>query len=315
MAEYNHSVYRGLIIKGCLKEAMAYCDRFPQHQELLEKYEARFQQEKYLSYAVCPKLNQLLLAYQKYCRDVFYLEQVPEKADAALRQRLAGLLGLDESLSMEDLEEKEAAKAFAAEGFHFLGGKTSGYYGPYIWKTEELKRYAVQLPEGEQEYPVKFLDGFVFQGWMDYISFGIVRTGGWSNGDGLIHCVKPAYNLESESFQVSLLKHEAQHAADLARYPDMSNEDLEYRAKLVELVYSKERDLLTPFAQQAGDKNKANGHARAAARIAAGMERLLCRKREDFPALPHEEVMAAAGTLFAESCGEMAEKYGQEDAI
>lgn len=27
MAEYNHSVYRGLIIKGCLKEAMAYCGR------------------------------------------------------------------------------------------------------------------------------------------------------------------------------------------------------------------------------------------------------------------------------------------------
>lgn len=116
--------------------------------------------------------------------------------------------------------------------------------------------------------------------------------------------------MESESFQVSLLKHEAQHAADLARYPDMSNEDLEYRAKLVELVYSKERDLFTPFAQQAGDRNKANGHARAAARIAAGMERLLGRKRECFPALPHEEVMAAAGTLFAESCWEMAEKYG-----
>ncbi len=61
-----------------------------------------------------------------------------------------------------------------------------------------------------------------------------------------------------------ILKHEAQHAQDLSHYPCISQEDLEYRAKLVELIYSEERDLLADFQQQSGD---ANAHARAAKRI------------------------------------------------
>ncbi len=94
----------------------------------------------------------------------------------------------------------------------------------------------MELPEGTQDYAVKFLDGFIMKSWLDYISFGETGTGGWSNGDGLIHCVRAAWDLESEDFQVSLLKHEAQHAMDQVRYKDITNKELEYRAKLVELI-------------------------------------------------------------------------------
>ncbi|MCI9215395.1 MAG: hypothetical protein HFF75_09110, partial [Oscillospiraceae bacterium] len=191
--------------------------------------------------------------------------------------------------------------------FHFLGGRTGGCYGPYIWRTEELRRYEVELPEGVQEYAVKLLGGFVMESWLSYLTFGLSGTGGWSNGDGLIHCVKRHYDLKSESFRVSLLKHEAQHASDQGRYPGMSSADLEYRAKLVELIYSEERQLLGRFLQEADAANPSSGHGLAAERIVRGFARQ--QDGDGLAALPIETVRAAALELFRESSREMAEKY------
>lgn len=188
-------------------------------------------------------------------------------------------------------------------------GRTSGYYGPYISKVEELRHYKVELPEGTQDYAVKFLDGFIMKSWLDYISFGETGTGGWSNGDGLIHCVRAAWDLESEDFQVSLLKHEAQHAMDQVRYKDITNKELEYRAKLVELIYSKERRMLERFVSQADATRADNGHGLSAEHIVRGFEICLKKDRGRLAGLPIETVQTVARSLFAESCKEMAAKY------
>lgn len=291
--------------KGRLRPAMEYLAQFPEQAELYRQYMSLYQQEQYLSYDVDSQLQDILLAYQKYYRDAFYLEQSPEEATEGLRARLAGLLG-DGAASLDELEEL-AAEAFRAGGFHFLGGRTGGCYGPYIWRTEELRRYEVELPEGVQEYAVKLLGGFVMESWLSYLTFGLSGTGGWSNGDGLIHCVKRHYDLESESFRVSLLKHEAQHASDQGRYPGMSSADLEYRAKLVELIYSEERQLLGRFLQEADAANPSSGHGLAAERIVRGFARQ--QDGDGLAALPIETVRAAALELFRESSREMAEKY------
>ena len=291
--------------KGRLRPAMEYLARFPEQAELYQQYMSLYQQEQYLSYDVDSRLQDILLAYQKYYRDAFYLEQSPEEAAESLRARLAGLLE-GGAASLDELEEL-AAEAFRARGFHFLGGRTGGCYGPYIWRTEELRRYEVELPEGVQEYAVKLLGGFVMESWLSYLTFGLSGTGGWSNGDGLIHCVKRHYDLESESFQVSLLKHEAQHASDQSRYPGMSSADLEYRAKLVELIYSEERQLLGRFLQEADAANPGSGHGLAAERIVRGFARR--QDGDGLAALPIETVRAAALELFRESSREMAEKY------
>lgn len=291
--------------KGRLRPAMEYLAQFPEQAELYRQYMSLYQQEQYLSYDVDSQLQDILLAYQKYYRDAFYLEQSPEEAAEGLRARLAGLLG-DGAASLDELEEL-AAEAFRAGGFHFLGGRTGGCYGPYIWRTEELRRYEVELPEGVQEYAVKLLGGFVMESWLSYLTFGLSGTGGWSNGDGLIHCVKRHYDLESESFRVSLLKHEAQHASDQGRYPGMSSADLEYRAKLVELIYSEERQLLGRFLQEADAANPSSGHGLAAERIVRGFARQ--QDGDGLAALPIETVRAAALELFRESSREMAEKY------
>ena len=291
--------------KGRLRPAMEYLAQFPEQAELYRQYMSLYQQEQYLSYDVDSQLQDILLAYQKYYRDAFYLEKSPEEAAEGLRARLAGLLG-DGAASLDELEEL-AAEAFRAGGFHFLGGRTGGCYGPYIWRTEELRRYEVELPEGVQEYAVKLLGGFVMESWLSYLTFGLSGTGGWAHGDGLIHCVKRHYDLESESFRVSLLKHEAQHASDQSRYPGMSSADLEYRAKLVELIYSEERQLLGRFLQEADAANPGSGHGLAAERIVRGFARR--QDGDGLAALPIETVRAAALELFRESSREMAEKY------
>lgn len=303
---FDRGVFYGAVAGGKLKSALAYAGRFPDQAELLRKYESLFREERYLAYDVERDLNEILLLYQKYYRDAFYLEVGREEAEARLQKRLADLFQRPSNTALDDLEER-AAEAFRRRSFHFLGGRTGGYRGPYIWREEELRRYAVELPEGVQDYAVKLLDGFVSRSWAAYLSFGAAGTGGWSNGGGLIHCVREAYDLESEDFLVSLLKHEAQHASDLARYPGMSSGDLEYRAKLVELIYSNRRSLLDQFARQADGAGADNGHALAAWRIVRGFARRLNRPLGQ--PLPIGEVQAAARALFAESREEMERKY------
>lgn len=308
MEKFEKDILRGMIGKGNLRAAMAYLEQFPETAALYQKGVALYQQEHYLTYDVDAELNAILLVYQKYYRDVFYLELPAEEAAQRLRKRLAELFQAAPDSSLDDLEEM-AGTAFRRKSLHALMGRTSGYYGPYIWKAEELRHYAVTLPEGTQDYAVKLLDGFIMKSWLDYISFGETGTGGWSNGDGLIHCVRSAYDLESEDFQVSLLKHEAQHAMDQARYKDITNEELEYRAKLVELIYSKERRLLERFVSQADATRADNGHGLAAERIVGEFEARLKIDRSRIAELPIGTVQAVSRSLFAESCEKMAAKY------
>lgn len=294
--------------KGRLRAAMEYLAGYPEQAELYQKCESLFHQENYLSYDVDSGLQDILLAYQKYYRDAFYLELSPEDAAGRLRTRLAGLFQADPAAPLDELEEK-VAEAFRSRSLYALTGRTNGYYGPYIWRTEELRHYAVELPDGVQDYAVKLLDGFVMESWLSYLTFGMSGTGGWSNGGGLIHCVKHCYDLDAESFRVSLLKHEAQHAADQGRYPGMSAGDLEYRAKLVELIYSEERQMLDQFLREADTARADNSHGLAAERIIRGFEDQLHKPREALAGLAAQEVQSVSLALFRESAGEMDRKY------
>lgn len=308
MKKFEKDTLYEMIVKGNLRAAMTYLEQFPETAALYQKGVALYQKERYLTYDVDAELNEILLAYQKYYRDTFYLKLPAEEAAQRLRKRLAELFRAASDASLDELEGM-AGTAFRQKSFHALMGRTSGYYGPYIWKVEELRHYKVELPEGEQDYAVKFLDGFIMKSWLDYISFGKIGTGGWSNGDGLIHCVRDAYELESEDFQVSLLKHEAQHTMDQARYKNITNEELEYRAKLVELIYSRERRMLERFVSQADATKADNGHGLAAEHIVRGFEICLKKGRDSLTKLPLESVQTIAQSLFSESSEEIAAKY------
>lgn len=287
-------------LNGDIKGAIAYMRDHEEFKDILPAYVAIFENQKYRTYETSDSLNDILRLYQIYFRDTFYCGS-PE-AEAADKL----LTGLRALLNMPDVDEalltKQLQSVFEAEGYHSLFGKTQGYYGPYIWRDTVPTVYCVELPSGTVEYTVNILSGFVFRGWMDYLTFGRYGTKGWASPDGTINSVEQAYDFESEQFLVSLLKHEAQHTVDMKRFPKITPAELEYRAKLVELYYSSDLSLLQKFLSEA-DESKANdSHAVASVRI----------KREfadtDQRSLPC--VQTRALKLLHAHTKEMEEKYG-----
>lgn len=288
---------------GDIKGAIAYMRSHEEFKDILPAYVAIFEDQKYRTYEIPDNLNDILRLYQIYFRDTFYCGIPEEEAADKL------LTGLRELLNLPDAEEelltKQLQSEFTDAGYHALFGKTQGYYGPYIWRDTVPTVYRVELPDGTAEYAVNILKGFVFRGWMDYLTFGRYGTGGWASPDGTIHCVEQAYDFESEKFLVSLLKHEAQHTVDLQQFPEITPAELEYRAKLVELHYTNNLGLLQKFLSEADESKASDSHAIAAARI---QREFSDTNQQSLPC-----VQARALELFHAHTKEMKEKYGEQE--
>ena len=291
---------RQFFVNGDIKGAIAYMRSHEEFKDILPAYVAIFEDQKYRKYEMSDNLNGILRLYQIYLRDTFYCGLPEAKAADKL------LTGLRELLNLPDAEEELLTKRlqaeFTAAGYHALFGKTQGYYGPYIWRDTVPTVYCVELPGGTAEYTVNILKGFVFRGWMDYLTFGRYGTSGWASPDGTIHCVEQAYDFASERFLVSLLKHEAQHTVDMKRFPEITPAELEYRAKLVELHYANDLGLLQKFLSEADESKTSDSHAIAAARI---KRELSDTNQQSLPC-----VQARALKLLHAHTKEMKEKYG-----
>lgn len=256
---------RQFFLSGDIKGAIAYMRAHEEFKDILPAYTAIFEDGEYRTFDIPDTLNAILRLYQVYYRDIFYCGVPEAEAADKLRTRLKALLDLPDA--GEELLTERLRSAFEAEGYHALFGKTQGYYGPYIWRDTVPTVYRVELPGGTAEYTVNILKGFVFRSWMDYLTFGRYGTGGWTSPDGTINCIAQAYDFESERFLVSLLKHEAQHAADMKQFPAITPAELEYRAKLVELHYSGDLGLLQKFVSEADETRTDDSHAAASVRI------------------------------------------------
>ena len=256
---------RQFFLSGDIKGAIAYMRAHEEFKDVLPAYTAIFEDGEYRTFDIPETLNAILRLYQVYYRDIFYCGVPEAEAADKLRTRLKALLDLPDA--GEELLTERLRSAFEAEGYHALFGKTQGYYGPYIWRDTVPTVYRVELPGGTAEYTVNILKGFVFRSWMDYLTFGRFGTGGWASPDGTINCIAQAYDFESERFLVSLLKHEAQHAVDMKRFPAITPAELEYRAKLVELHYSGDLGLLQKFVSEADETRTDDSHAAASVRI------------------------------------------------
>ena len=296
---------RRFFLNGDLKGAIAYMREHEEYKDILPAYTAIFEDGEYRTFEVPDALNDILRQYQIYYRDVFYCGLPEAEAADKLRARLKALLHLPDA--GEELLTERLRSAFEAEGYHALFGKTQGYYGPYIWRDTVPTVYRVELPGGTAEYTVNILKGFVFRSWMDYLTFGRFGTGGWASPDGTINCIAQAYDFESERFLVSLLKHEAQHAVDMKRFPAITPAELEYRAKLVELHYSGDLGLLQKILSAADESRPNDSHAIASARL----------KREfadtDQKNLSH--IQTRALELLHAHTKEMEEKYGKQTTV
>ena len=292
-------------INGDMKGAIAFMREHAEFGDILPAYIAIFENCEYRTYDVPEFLNQILLQYQVYYRDVFYCGLPAEEAADKLLNQLKALLDMPDA--EEDRLAQRLCAVFEQNGYHALFGKTQGYYGPYVWKDTVPAVYSVELPEDTAQYTVNILGGFVFRSWMDYLTFGRFGTRGWASEDGTINCIEQANDFESERFLVSLLKHEAQHAVDMKQFPGITPAELEYRAKLVELHYSSDLGLLQEFLSAADESRANDSHAVASARLKPAFA--------DTDPTNLSCIQARALELLHAHTKEMEEKYGKQNTV
>lgn len=281
---FDQKIFKGLLIQGKLLDGIAYLKKYPEKNSLVEKYSELFREvDPLYGFSIGSEMiSTLLKAFHEYYRRVFWEQGDLEEAEKILYSSLREIAGsTQENDTLDDLINDLVKK----EGFEYLGGMTSGYYGPYIWKETKKVKYEVELPEGRQYLTVNMMDGFLSRSWLDYISFGEIGTGGWANEGGL-YCVERLYRDDflKPQFQISFLKHESQHKADIEKYGDVLAKDLEYRAKLVELIYYPDLTVFEGLLREAHGENKENAHCYASYVIIRELSRKVFEKEyvEDF---------------------------------
>lgn len=183
-------------------------------------------------------VENVINTYRCYFVDVLTNKVERSLAEANLLKNLNQYLGKDDQQTDMNTAEEKVGAIFRQKGFHFFGGKIDPHYGPFIWKTADKRTYQVDIPETREEVQVWFMDDFLMMSWLHFATFGEVYAGGWAKEDAL-YCILPRYRdeLDTDKFLVSFLKHEAQHYNDYKQFPKLKGPDLEYRAKLVEIIY------------------------------------------------------------------------------
>jgi len=262
--KYDEYKFKSFLWRLELKEAVNYLSNFPEMNDLYQKYISVFEKGEYLKRTDNEVIGHIDMIYQKYYRNVFWKALNKFEAMKTLFQELFEYLKLDKTIvKIEDTEER-VVSLVNKEGYECLCGETQGFFGPYIWKDSTKETFEVELPEGTENYTIVMMDGFISRSWLDFISFGKTGAGGWTRKDGLLSCVRKVYDITSDSFKISFLKHEAQHSYDIKKYPKITSVELEYRAKLVELIYWPNGKIIKFIHNEANNSNKDNTHAYSA---------------------------------------------------
>jgi hypothetical protein len=213
--------------------------------------------------------------FQTYYRQIFWQGKNSEDAWKELCLQFADMFeipvpALDTTHQLDEfwygIIESRLEQAVEGVGYQYLGNDTQGYLGPYIWKKTVPTTYRVKLAHTVTHYTVNMLTGFVSRSWMAFLSFDKIGTGGWAAKDGTLCCIKKLYagGILNTNFRVRFLKHEAQHVEDRKKFPGISSVHLEYRAKLVELIYAENFKAFLYILAEACADNPNNTHSYAA---------------------------------------------------
>ena len=266
------------VLQGDVAKVLSVLDTLPderlsfQEKKIKEKYFQRFKKnDEVLDYNTEDEMLQdLLMIYQNYWEQALLDKDNVKKYETDLKKNVASFLKKNEypaqhdyvkdTLTQQDIEDNFAQhlKNFLAENDYYSAtGKTAGFFDLFVWSTQVPTEYKVDLPETEVTTTIIFLEDVVTMGWEEYASFGKVYPGGWATKEEL-YAVGKAYDTTSENFKVSYLKHESQHFADYKKYPLLSGADLEYRAKLTELIYAEETlyKLIRSFIRNASSEGR-----------------------------------------------------------
>jgi hypothetical protein len=202
-----------------------------------------------------PAVREIAGLFESYWLDALMQTAPLETLEDQLKRRLDEMLveqGYTSVRADEDALFENVEAFIRSEGLYAQSGRTPPLLDLMIWASNETVVESVELTDGTYEVELNYVDDFITNGWSNFAAFGMASTGGWAKKDGL-YCICSYYDLDSERYRLSFLKHEARHYADYERYPALQPADLEYRGKLTELAYSEEGTyrLLEQFTQAA----------------------------------------------------------------
>lgn len=310
--------FYSICLQGDIPAALKYLRSIePKSKEIIEleqQYTARFitQNEELTIDTDDQWIKSIISAYHQYFRKVLTKIETLEQAEQSLYTDLQACLPGKNPADMTEVENA-LADIFAEKGYFFLGGVTAPFRGPYIWRKTEATTFTVEIPHTIQDLTVYMMSDFILDSWIGYATFHKKTVGGWAKEDG-IYCNSKSYdNIDDDQFQISYLKHEAQHVYDYEHFPELSSAELEYRAKLVELIYSKEHSLLEKFLNEAKDDPKFP-HSYAAYQIKKNLTLSLFDgefelDRQAWLDRDYQEIALAASELFQRNTRELVQKY------
>ena len=180
----------------------------------------------------------------------------------------------------------------------------------FIWNKESAKKYEVILPKDTIKTTVVFIESYHINGYDEFATFGDSQVGGWAiKESATLYCNKGTYDLDSEKFEVSYLKHESLHFTDLNNYPNLSAADLEYRSKVIELMYCSEGtiyDRISEFVSGANKANRDNSHPYANYILIQKLSKLIFNSDfnsniNQWKKVPVEKINKAASSLYETS--------------
>jgi hypothetical protein len=277
----NYSIterYIALAIQGDLKPALHLLAEVDSSssasdQELAAKFHQRFvQRSESPSIASGNALVDLVVAeYRDYWAGAL-LQTAERTANAmSLETSLIDTLreqgGLRLPPTVEEDTWERLRQAVADRGFYVLVETAPPLQDLLIWRKQTEKQFEIELTDQVATVNVVFMSDFYSLGWKHFAALGLASTTGWVD-QGTLYCVEWVYAEGTETFEVSYLKHESRHLADLERFPGLSAADLEYRAKLTELAFATrtQRRLLDDFTIK-GAAGSESPHAQANHRV------------------------------------------------
>ena len=284
------------------------------YQKTKKKYRARFSSDTEKSKAPYNNsvINDICAFYHDYWK--IKLLNTPVNCDSILYAKLSHYLVNEKltKLSFDELsktikDDSELIKVIESEGFYCKFMLINGIQDLLIWDKQSQAEYSVDLPETNINVNVIFIENYVLNGASDYATFGHSQIGGWaSKSNSSLFCNKGTYKLKSEKFQYSYLKHESIHLVDLKNYPNIESADLEYRAKLIELIYCTERTIykrIDEFIIGASTESRENAHSFANYHLICQLSKKLFNNEFEaditkWKSLTPEEINKASLALF-----------------
>jgi len=278
--KFNKQLFYNRCCTGDYKQVMAYLNQVTGGKRIAAKLKAIFEGDSYVLKSKNPEVLALLRVYEDYYKwaigNVATTEQCMEHLFDKLSHLFPNAVKYDgdfEHMIKEYLEKR---------GYFALVGTTAPYPDLYLWKHQTIRKKAVEIPYGTVSVDACAMRGVISKGWLEYLSLGKIGTAGWATSTGINYFAFD-YPPFSPRFN-SLLKHEAQHLHDLRHYPDIEQADMEYRAKLVELIYYKNPmpflsiKILGMLGSEDGNDRSTNPHGYANRRIAQELSRRLFHK-------------------------------------